>query len=141
MSKREGRAGSWWAKLLLAVAAVVCSALLGWGILAGREEAAVEAQREGVVKVPVRVSSRNGDPVITLDDETQQRSGIETAVLPSTPHPEELRAYGMVLDVARLTELSNNYANAKAQVQTAQAKLGMSRPELERAQKLYEFQQ
>jgi hypothetical protein len=43
----------------------------------------------------------------------------------------------MVLDVARLTELSNNYANAKAQVQIAQAKLAMSRPAFERAQKLF----
>ena len=75
--------------------------------------------------------------MITVDAETQQRSGIETGVLPSTPHPEQLRAYGMVLDVARLTELSNNYASAKAQVQTAQAKLAMSKPAFERAQKLF----
>lgn len=124
-------------KLLVAVGVVACGALLGWKILAGRDEAAVEAQRERAIKVPVRVSGKNGDPVITLDAETQQRSGIETGVLPSTPHPEELRAYGMVLDVARLTELSNNYASAKAQVQTAQAKLAMSKPAFERAQKLF----
>ena len=43
----------------------------------------------------------------------------------------------MVLDVARLTELSNNYASAKAQLQTAQAKLAMSKPAFERAQKLF----
>jgi hypothetical protein len=137
MSDRRGPAGLRWIKLLLAAAVVACGAFLGWGLLAGREEAAVETQREGAVKVPVRVSGKNGDPVITLDDDTQERSGIETEVLPSTPHPEELRAYGMVLDVARLTELSNNYANAKAQVQTAQAKLAMSKPAYERAEKLF----
>ena len=137
MSKRKESAGSWSLKLLVAAAVVACSVLLGWGILAGRDEAAVETQRERAIKVPVRVSGRNGDPVITLDAETQQRSGIETGVLPSTPHPEQLRAYGMVLDVARLIELSNNYANAKAQVQTAQAKLAMSKPAFERAEKLF----
>ena len=137
MSKRKESAGSWSLKLLVAVAVVACSVLLGWGILAGREEAAIEEQHEGAIKVPVRVSDKNGDPVITLDGNTQQRSGIETGVLPSTPHPEQLRAYGMVLDVARLTELSNNYANAKAQVQTAQAKLAMSKPAFERAEKLF----
>ena len=47
----------------------------------------------------------------------------------------------MVLDVARLTELSNNYANAKAQVQTAQAKLAASKPAFDRAQKLYNANQ
>jgi hypothetical protein len=137
MSKRTQSAGSWLTKLLVAAAVVACGALMGWGILAKRDDMAVEAQRERAIKVPQRVSGKNGAPVITLDAETQQRSGIETGVLPSTPHPEELRAYGMVLDVARLTELSNNYANAKAQVQTAQAKLAMSKPAFERAQKLF----
>ena len=137
MGKRKEPAGSWSVKMLVAATVVACVALLGWGFLAARNEAAIEAQRERTIKVPIRVSGKNGDPLITLDAETQQRSGIETAALPSVPHPEELRAYGMVLDVARLTELSNNYANAKAQVQTAQAKLAMSKPAFERAQKLF----
>jgi hypothetical protein len=137
MSDRKTSAAWRSVKLLVAAAVLACGALLGWKLLAGREEAAIEEQHEGAIKVPVRVSEKNGDPVITLDGKTQQRSGIETGILPSTPHPEELRAYGMVLDVARLTELSNNYANAKAQVQTAQAKLAMSKPAYDRAQKLF----
>ena len=137
MNKRTESTRSWSVKLLVAAAVTACGVLLGWGILAGRNEAAVEAQRERSIKVPIRVSGKSGDPVITLDAETQQRSGIETATLPSRPRAEELRAYGMVLDVARLTELSNNYANAPAQVQTAQAKLAMSKPAYDRAQKLF----
>jgi hypothetical protein len=137
MGKRRGPAASWSVKLLVAAVVVASGALIGWGLLAGRNEAAIEAQHEGPIKVPIRVSDKNGDPVITLDAETQRRSGIEAAALPSVPHPEELRAYGMVLDVARLTELSNNYANAKSQVQTAQAKLAMSKPAFERAEKLF----
>jgi hypothetical protein len=133
MSKRMKPAGSWSVKLLVAAAVVACGTLLGWGFLKGRNE----ADQDRAIKVPIRVSNKNGDPVITLDAATQQRSGIETAALPSTPHPEELRAYGMALDVARLTELSNNYANAKAQVQTAQAKLAMSKPAFDRAEKLF----
>jgi len=136
MSGRKGSAGLWLIRTLVAAGVAAAGVLLGWGILTGRE-AAVEGQRERAIKVPTRVSGQDGEPVITLDDETQQRSGIETAVLPSMSHHEELRAYGMVLDVARLTELSNNYANAKAQVQTAQAKLAMSKPAYERAQKLF----
>jgi hypothetical protein len=137
MSEQKGSAGSWSVRLLLAVVVVACGTFLGWGLLAHREKVAIEEPQEGAIKVPVRVSDKNGDPVIRLDAETQQRSGIETGVLPSTPHPERLRAYGMVLDVARLTELSNSYANAKAQVQTAQAKLAMSKPAYDRAQKLF----
>src|SRR6266436_6487332 len=119
MSKRMKPAGSWSVKLMVAAAVVACGALLGWGFLKGRNE----ADQDRAIKVPIRVSNKNGDPVITLDAATQQRSGIETAALPSTHHPEELRAYGMVLDVARLTELSNNYANAKAPFGTDQASL------------------
>lgn len=137
MSKRKEPAGSWSVKLLVATVVVACGALLAWGGLKGRNEAAIEADQERAVKAPIRVSNKNGNPVITLDAATQQRSGIETAALPSTPHREEVRAYGMVLDVARLTELSNNYANARAQVQTAQAKLAMSKPAFDRAEKLF----
>jgi predicted negative regulator of RcsB-dependent stress response len=137
MGKRKQPAGSWSGKLLVAAVVVACGALFAWGIFTARNEAATEADQERAIKVPSRVSNKNGDPVVTLDAATQQRSGIETAALPSTPHPEELRAYGMVLDVARLTELSNNYANAKAQVQTAQARLAMSKPAFDRAEKLF----
>jgi hypothetical protein len=137
MNKRRGSAGSWSVKLQVAAAVVALGALIGWGFLAGRNEAASEAQRERAVKVPIRVSGEADERVITIDADTQQRSGVETTALPSAPHQEEVRAYGMVLDVARLTELSNNYASAKAQVQTAQAKLAMSKPAFERAQKLF----
>jgi hypothetical protein len=136
---KQSSAGGW---LLAATAvAVAVGAILVWGFFSGRNEAAVEVEREQQVKAPLRVSTKNGETLITLDAETQQRNAIETAMLTPTPYHEQARAYGMVLDIARLTALSNNYANAKAQVQTAQAKLGMSRPALERAQKLYESQQ
>jgi hypothetical protein len=140
MSERE-RARPWWARLLIAAAVIAIATLIGWGYLTGRKEAASEAEGERTIKVPIRVSNENGEPVIRIDADTQRRSGIETSHLPSTPHPEELRAYGMVLDVARLTELSNNYASAKAQVQTAQAKLASSKPAFERAEKLFSLPQ
>lgn len=124
-------------KVLVVAAMIALGALMAWGFFAGRHEAAVEAESEQTIKVPMRVSSENGEPLIAVDAKTQQRSGIETARLSSAPFQEQLRAYGMVLDVARLTELSNNYANATAQVETAQAKLAMSQPAYERAQKLF----
>jgi hypothetical protein len=116
-------------------------ALVIWGFLEGRKEAAVEAGRERPIKEPLRVSMRDGAPVITLDPETRQRSGIETAPPAAASHQEQLRAYGMVLDLARLTDLNNNYANAKAQLQTMQAKLAASSPAFDRAQSLYKIGQ
>lgn len=128
-------------RLLVAAAIVGVGALLAWGFLTGRNEAAVEAERDEPTQAPLRVATKNGQPVITLDAETQERSGIETEALPSAPYQEQVRAYGTVLDVARLTALSNSYVNAKTQVQTALAKLAMSKPAAERAQKLYDDNQ
>ena len=124
-------------KLLGTVAIIALGSLLVWGFFAGRDHAAVEGDRDRVVKAPLRVTAKNGETVISVDDETQEHSGIKTGTLEVAPHQEQIRAYGMVLDIARLTELSNHYANAQAQVQVAQAKLAFSRAEFDRATKLY----
>jgi hypothetical protein len=130
----------WQSRLVRAFLALVIiiglGALLVWGFLEGRSEVEREAERERPVKEPLRVSMKSGVPVITLDGRTQQSSGIETTSLMSVPYQEQVRAYAMVLDVARLTDLSNNYANAEAQLATVRAKLAASKAAFERAQSL-----
>jgi hypothetical protein len=64
------------------------------------------------------------------------RSELQTAVLEAAPHPEQFRAYGAVLDVARITDLTNSYANAQAQLRMAQAKFDVAKSAFERAQNL-----
>ena len=129
--------------LRIIVVAVVLGlgALIVRGFIAGRGEAAREVERERAVKAPRRVSMGTGAPVITLDAESQQHSGIETTAPVPAPYEEQIRAYATVLDLARLTELGNSYANANAQRQAAQAKLAASHTAFERAQKLYLDQQ
>jgi hypothetical protein len=83
-----------------------------------------------------RNSLTTDEPKVRLSAEQQKQIGLETAVLEAAPHPEQFRAYGAVLDIARITELTNSYANAQAQLQTAQAKLGVSKSAFERAQSL-----
>jgi hypothetical protein len=123
--------------LVAALILFVSGAALIGGFIAARQGRAVEQERERSVKAPLRVSRANGAPVITLDAATQQRSGIETSALMGASYQEEARAYGMVLDLARLTDLSNSYVSAKTQLQTAQAKVAASKPAFERARKLY----
>ena len=43
-------------------------------------------------------------PTIKIDAATLERSGIETAKVTATPYRAQIRAYGMVLDLARLTD-------------------------------------
>jgi hypothetical protein len=109
-----------------------------FGFIEGRQEQLGEAERERPVKPPIRVSTENGMPTIKIDAATLERSGIETAKVTATPYRAQIRAYGMVLDLARLTDLSNSYTNAEAQLHTVQAKLTASRPAFDRAKRLYD---
>ncbi|MBI2800748.1 MAG: efflux RND transporter periplasmic adaptor subunit [Gammaproteobacteria bacterium] len=129
--------------LRIIVVAVVLGlgALIVWGFIEGRGEAAREAERERPVTPPRRVSMVNGAPVITLNVESQKRSRIETTVPAPAPYQEQVRAYATVLEVARLIDLNSSYANANAQRLAAHAKLAASSTAFERAQKLYQDQQ
>jgi hypothetical protein len=61
--------------------AVGIGGLIIWGYVEGRGEAEREAERERPIKEPLRVSTKNGMPVVTLDNGTQQNSGIESTRL------------------------------------------------------------
>jgi hypothetical protein len=122
--------------LVSVIAIFGLGAALVWGFLEGRSEVEREAERERPVKEPLRISLKGSVPVITLDTRTQQNSGIEVTSLAAAPYQEHVRAYAMVLDLARLTDLSNSIANAKSQLQTVQAKLAATKAAYERAHRL-----
>ena len=70
----------------------------------------------------------SGEPgTVRLTPDQQHQIGLQTVVLEAAHHPEQLRAYGAVLDVARITELTNSYANSQAQLQTAQASFDVAK--------------
>ncbi len=133
--------GRWLWRLLVVLVIGGLTVGVTWGYLEGRSERAIEADQDRPIKAPQRVSLVNGEPVITLDLATQRNSGIATITLAKAPHQAQVQAYGMVIDLQQLTDLSNSYANAKAQLGTVQAKLNASRAEYERSQKLYENRQ
>jgi hypothetical protein len=127
----------------LAVFAIIGGASIAviWGFLLGRNERVIEAEQDAPIKAPLRVSIINGEPTITLDAAARQSSGIMTVQLQTAERMPELQAYGTVLDLQPLTELSNSYTTTRAQLLTAQAKLNASRLAFERAQRLYQDQQ
>jgi hypothetical protein len=126
----------WLLRGAIAMAVVAAAGAVIWGFLESREEMSRETERERPARSAARLVAGSG--VIHVEDEAQERSGIETARLPSAPYVNQVRAYGMVLDAARLTDLSNSYVNAEAQLRTAQAKVTFSRAAFERAQKLFD---
>jgi hypothetical protein len=82
--------------IVIVVAAVVIVAL-SFAFIEGRQEIAREQEREAAIKVAPRISrTAEGDIVVTIDRETQQRMGLETTEVDAeTVHPEVV-AYGRV---------------------------------------------
>ncbi len=87
----------------------------------------------------VRTAVEGGRVLVRLTDAERERIGVETAHLTSRAHAVEIQAYGSVLDIARVTELTNSYASARAQLQTAQAKAEVSRSANLRARNLGQY--
>jgi len=115
--------------------------LAAWGALESRGEAALEAERERPVKAPSRIVEVDGLPAVRLDAQALANNGIEVATLSPAPYQDQLRGYGTVLDLTSFTDLSNTYANARAQQQGAQARLAASKTAADRARGLYRDQQ
>ncbi len=106
-------------------------------MIENRGEAAREAALEAAGQPPQRVSTVQGEKVITLAAAAQRADGIKTVALANARHQERLSAYGSVLDLRTLNDLANRRQAAKAQLEIAEAKLDASRTAFERARKLY----
>jgi hypothetical protein len=115
------------------VAVGMLTASVIW-IAAGTSAAVSDAGPKSPQPSAAAGSGESGTVRLTADQ--QHQIGLQTAVLEAAPHPEQFRAYGAVLDVARITDLTNSYANAQAQLQTAQAKFDVAKSAFERAQNL-----
>lgn len=110
--------------------------LAAWGFIAGRGQAAREAERDSPVQAPLRVNLDDGEPVVTLDADARKRSGVEVTTAQAIQYQDQARAYGTVIDLDNLTALYNKYVTAVAQLQSARAKLAASKAAFERAQEL-----
>jgi len=140
-----GRRSKW----VLVIIIVCFAALLIWYLWQERTPASEEVEGS---KAPSRVSIQGEEHMITLDQATQTRTGIVTALPKPTIYLEELQAYGMVLGLQNLvdlrkslldlrkslTDLRSNLAGAKAQAEKTNLSLEASRKQYERLKTLYE---
>ena len=117
--------------VLIAIASAAVGALIMFAFL--HRGAADEAPPP---KEEQRVAVENGEPTVTLDDETQKKIGIVTTPVTAAATTEELQAFGNVIDVKELADFANQYAAAHAQQQQAQSKASFDERELQRLRTL-----
>ncbi len=87
-------------KVIIAITAVGgVMALLIWGFVEGRKEAALEREREQPVAPPLRVSLTDGQVVVTVDKETRERGGLELGALMAVTFHPRTRAYAAVVNL------------------------------------------
>lgn len=114
--------------VIVAIVSAIAGALIALAIVhRGKEEPAGEG-----AGAPQRVSFENGEPTVTLDEETLKKIGIATTTLGAVTTNEELQAFGDVVDVKDLADFANQYAAARAQQQQAAAKAAFDERELQR---------
>src|SRR5262245_45596625 len=107
-------------KIRRVLSTLLIAALLGGGVWTlrragtgnGKEH---EPEHEDSAKAAWRVKhGPDGEPIITLDGETQKRLDLKVATLSRTNLSREIKAYGRVLDPAPLVALANDIITAQA---------------------------
>ncbi|MCX4195613.1 efflux RND transporter periplasmic adaptor subunit, partial [Methylobacterium organophilum] len=83
-----------------------------------------------------RTAIEDGRTLVRLTPAERARIGLVAEARPAILHRQELTAYGSVLDLARITELTNSYAGAVAALQTARARVEVSASAARRARTL-----
>lgn len=83
-----------------------------------------------------RTAIEDGRTLVRLTPAERTRIGLVAEARPAILHRQELTAYGSVLDLARITELTNSYAGAVAALQTARARVEVSASAARRARTL-----
>ncbi len=121
------------AALLIIALSIVVILLVCIFISRHRETESVQKQ---LPKAESHESIQDGDNILFLNKESQNKAGIVIAPLKPVFHQEELQAYGTVLQPNALIDVRNIYVAAKASVDKALAVLDASRKEYERLKTL-----
>ncbi|MBA2410026.1 MAG: hypothetical protein H0V62_09755 [Gammaproteobacteria bacterium] len=87
---------------------------------------------EGDDEAPQRALLYRGEPAVKLTPQEQRRSGIRTAPLEQTSYRAEDRVYGDVINILPLLLLRARFAQARAVLAIADARLQVSMQEYER---------
>jgi len=141
--RRRGRGRLWPGFLALLVLVVVDGVLLA-GFLGRHGDDDNDdrpAARGAIAAAPTAVPGPEGTPLLVLDDKARAQNGITVITLKPAPQPEEIAAFGNVLDPAPLSALQREAARARAARDAAAARLAASGADFKRNTALYKDHQ
>jgi RND family efflux transporter MFP subunit len=81
--------------LAIGVTCAVAGLLL-WSYLDHHAALTSEASADAAIKNPAKVANEGGEPVVTLDDDVQERMDIKTAALVAMTRRRQVTAYGVL---------------------------------------------
>ena len=122
--------------VVFSLISIVIAGGLIWGFLRGRSEQAAEAQSEAPVEAPSRVTSENGNTVLTFDAEAQKANGIVTTILGIRQLQVESQATGVVVQIQPILDLKANLNTPTTDLLRARANARASSAEYERLRQL-----
>lgn len=122
---------------LTVAAGILCASLLAWAFQEGRERSPEKTEEKSGNPIS-RVSTQDGQVLITLDASTETRMGLKVATLQSTTRQQDLRGSAIVLSAQELTELRKSYLAAGTELEKAKVALNASKQEYERLDSLHQ---
>src|ERR1035437_1799575 len=73
---------------------VAAAGLLLWSYRSHHAELTSEAAGDAAIKNPAKVANEGGEPVVTLDDDVQERMGVKAEPVVSMTRRRQVVAYG-----------------------------------------------
>lgn len=111
-------------KILIAIVAVAAVAALIFAYTQMSKERVAEREREKPVASESKVTrSANGETVVTINEETQNRIALKVAALTGARLEPEVKGYGRVLDPAPLSSLVAELVSSRATAEASQKDL------------------
>jgi multidrug efflux system membrane fusion protein len=87
---------------------------------------------------PAQISFENGQAILTLDQRTQKRMGIEVATLTATVTHAQAAVPAVVLSVQDLATFRNGYITIMSQIEKDRVDIDVARKEYDRAKLLFD---
>jgi hypothetical protein len=90
---------------------------------------------------PAQISFENGEIILTVDEQAQERMGIELSVLAAASNRPEADVPATVLSAQDLASFRNSYVAAQSQIEKSRVDIEVARKQYARAKSLFDSDQ